>query len=149
MLIITELLPYQTQSRKCWSLFCITVYNPLILLMNISLVLRESSLALRALTYWSKLLTTIAKMVVTSSHVSLISQRPLTMLTIGYCFINCLKMSRQRLDDYLLDCWLTGIVISNYLCDGQIVHLGVSTLTKVCVKAEFCLHFVLASILEH
>jgi len=37
-------------------------------------------------------------------HVSLISQRPLTMLTTGYCFVNCLTMSRQWLADYLLDC---------------------------------------------
>jgi len=32
------------------------------------------------------------------------------------------------------------------MCDGNIVHLGVSTLTKVCVKTEFCVHFFLATI---
>jgi len=46
-------------------------------------------------------LTSIAKMVVTSIHVSLISQRPLTMLTTCCCFVNCLTMSRQGLADYL------------------------------------------------
>ena len=52
-----------------------------------------------------------------------------------------------RLSVRLLAYWY--IVISSYLCDDKIVHLGASTLTKVCDKAEFCLHFFLASISEH